>query len=67
MTLRVTLDSCMVDEITALQAAAEESHLVKVFEDANLCAIHAKRQRLFSRDMILATKLRRDETVPRED
>ncbi len=55
----------MVDGITALQAVAE-SHLVKVFEDANLCAIHAKRQRLFSRDMILATKLRR-ETVPKED
>ena len=30
------------DAVDALQEAAE-AHLISVFEDANLCAIHAKR------------------------
>ena len=37
----------------ALQEAAE-AYLVKVFEDANLCAIHAKRQTIRAQDMKLA-------------
>ena len=51
-----------VEGMEALQTAAE-NHLVEVFEDANLCAIHAKRQTVNTRDIILATKIRK-ETVP---
>lgn len=43
--------------IVALQEAAE-SHLVHLFEDANLCAIHAKRVTLMVRDMQLARRIR---------
>ena len=48
-----------VDAVLALQTAAE-AHLVEVFQDANMCAIHAKRGTLMYRDMRLATKIRRD-------
>lgn len=43
--------------ILALQEAAE-AHLVRVFEDANLCAIHAKRVTLMVKDMHLALRIR---------
>ena len=39
--------------ILALQEAAE-SYLVGLFEDANLCAIHAKRVTVMSKDIQLA-------------
>ena len=42
--------------IQALQEAAEE-HLVHRFEDANLCAIHAKRVTIMPKDMQLAKRL----------
>ena len=45
--------------LEALQVAAE-NHLVGVFRDANLCAIHNNRQTLFSSDMRLASNIRRD-------
>ncbi len=48
-----------VDAMQALQAGAE-SHLVDVFQDANMCAIHAKRETLLYKDMRIATKIRRD-------
>ena len=41
----------------ALQQAAE-AYLVGVFEDANLCAIHAKRVTIMPKDMQLARRLR---------
>jgi len=43
--------------IQALQEAAE-SYLVGLFEDTNLCAIHAKRVTIFPRDLQLARRIR---------
>ena len=45
--------------IQAIQEAAE-SYLVDLFEDTNLCAIHAKRVTIMPKDMRLAKRLRRD-------
>jgi histone H3-like centromeric protein A len=45
--------------ILALQEASE-AHLVGLFEDTNLCAIHAKRVTIMRKDMQLARKLRGD-------
>ncbi|RKP01444.1 hypothetical protein CXG81DRAFT_29748 [Caulochytrium protostelioides] len=42
--------------ILALQEATE-AFLVHLFEDANLCAIHAKRVTLMRRDIILARRI----------
>lgn len=41
----------------AIQEAAE-NHLVRVFEDTNLCAIHAKRITIQSKDMRLSLRMR---------
>lgn len=43
--------------ILALQEAAE-AYLVSLFEDTNLCAIHAKRVTIMPKDMKLALRLR---------
>lgn len=43
--------------IMALQEAAE-SYLVGLFEDTNLCAIHAKRVTIMARDIQLARRIR---------
>ena len=43
--------------ILALQEASEK-YLVELFEDANLCAIHAKRVTLFPKDLQLARRIR---------
>jgi len=43
--------------IQALQEAAE-AYLVHLFEDANLCALHAKRVTLMQRDLRLALRLK---------
>ncbi|KAF9780120.1 histone-fold-containing protein [Thelephora terrestris] len=43
--------------ILALQEAAE-TYLVHLFEDANLCAIHAKRVTIMQRDIQLARRIR---------
>ena len=43
--------------ILALQEAAE-SYLVSLFEDTNLCAIHAKRVTIQPKDMQLARRIR---------
>lgn len=43
--------------IMALQESTE-SYLVKLMEDTNLCAIHAKRVTIMPRDMQLAGRLR---------
>lgn len=45
--------------ILALQEAAE-AYLVAVFENTNLCAIHAKRVTIQQKDMQLAQRLRGD-------
>ncbi|KAF8745966.1 hypothetical protein AX14_004261 [Amanita brunnescens Koide BX004] len=43
--------------LLALQEATE-AYLVALFEDANLCAIHAKRVTLMTRDIQLARRIR---------
>jgi histone H3 len=43
--------------ITALQEATE-AYLVGLFEDTNLCAIHAKRVTIFPKDIQLARRIR---------
>jgi len=43
--------------VGALQEAAE-AYLVGLFEDSNLCAIHAKRITIMPRDMLLARRIR---------
>ena len=45
--------------VLALQEAAE-AFLVGLFEDANLCAIHAKRVTIMPKDMQLARRIRGD-------
>jgi histone H3 len=46
--------------ILALQEAAEY-YLIHLFEDANLCAIHAKRKTIMVKDIQLARRIRRDD------
>jgi histone H3 len=43
--------------ILALQEASE-SYLVSLFEDTNLCAVHAKRVTIMPKDMQLARRIR---------
>lgn len=43
--------------IAALQEASE-AYLVTLFENANLCAIHAKRVTLFNKDLQLARRIK---------
>lgn len=43
--------------VEALQQAAE-TYLVSLFEDTNLCAVHAKRVTVTPRDMSLARRIR---------
>ena len=45
--------------ILALQEAAE-AYLVQLFEDANLCAIHAGRVTIMPKDVQLARRIRGD-------
>lgn len=39
---------------------ASEAHMVGVFEDTNLLALHAKRKTIQQKDMVLAMRIRRD-------
>lgn len=50
-------------QATALEALQEaaEAYLVGVFEDANWCAIHAKRVTIQPKDLILTQRLRRQD------
>ena len=47
--------------ILALQEASE-GYLVGLFEDTNLCAMHAKRVTIMPKDMLLARRLRGERT-----
>ena len=49
------------NSIAAIHESAE-AYLVNMLEDANLCAIHAKRQTLMKKDVNLALRIRGDET-----
>ena len=55
-------DSTMRFQSQAVQALQEaaEAYIVGVFEDTNLCAIHAKRQTILKKDMYLACRIRGD-------
>ena len=46
--------------VLALQEAAE-AYLIGLFEDTNLCAIHAKRVTIMPKDMQLAKRIRGDQ------
>lgn len=50
--------------VLALQEAAE-AYLVGLFEDTNLCALHAKRVTILPKDMNLARRIRGE--MPREN
>ena len=47
-------------QTSAIEAMQEscEAYLIGVFEDTNLCALHAKRVTIFPKDMQLARRLR---------
>ena len=47
---------------TAVQALQEacEAHMVGLFEDTNLCAVHARRVTIMPRDLALARRIRGD-------
>uniref|UniRef100_A0A7S0HZR0 Core Histone H2A/H2B/H3 domain-containing protein n=1 Tax=Hanusia phi TaxID=3032 RepID=A0A7S0HZR0_9CRYP len=45
------------DALLAMQEAAED-YLVRLFEDANLCAIHARRVTLMVKDIQLTRRIR---------
>ncbi|RXM34593.1 histone H3, embryonic [Acipenser ruthenus] len=45
--------------VRALQEASE-AYLVRLFEDTNLCAIHAKRVTIMPKDIQLARRIRRE-------
>lgn len=45
------------DAVDALRVAAED-HIVRLFQDAQICAVHAKREEVRSKDLILAARLR---------
>lgn len=48
-----------VHAVEAIQEACE-SYMTNLFVDANLCALHGKRQTLMARDLILARRIRGD-------
>ena len=60
--IATNLDNQKRFQETALQAIQEasEAFLVGLLEEANLCAIHAKRVTLMSKDIQLARKIRGD-------
>lgn len=49
---------------TAVQATQEaaEAYLVGLFEDTNLCCIHARRVTIMPKDMQLALRVRHEQT-----
>ena len=51
------------DAIGALQEAAE-AYLVGLFEDTNLCAIHARRVTIMPKDVLLARRIRGETEKP---
>ena len=57
-----SIDSSLRFQAHALKALQEasEAYLVGVFEDANLCAIHANRVTIQKKDMELARRIRGD-------
>ena len=54
------------DALYALQEASE-AYIVGLFEDTNLCAIHANRKTIFRKDMQLARRIRGDRHLDYRD
>ena len=52
--------------LLAVQEAAE-AYLVGLFEDTNLCAIHANRVTVFKKDLILARRIRGERALDHRD
>ncbi len=52
--------------LLAVQEAAE-AYMVGLFEDTNLCAIHAKRQTVMKKDLDLARRIRGDRNLDHVD
>lgn len=52
-----------VAALTALQEAAE-AYLIYLFEDTNLCCIHARRVTIMPKDMQLAQRIRMEKIKP---
>ena len=52
--------------LMALQEASE-AYIVGVFEDTNLCAIHANRMTIMKKDMDLARRIRGDRNIDYRD
>ena len=52
--------------VLAIHEAAE-AHLVGLFEDVNLCAIHAKRVTIMPKDVLLARRIRGEQSKFHED
>ena len=52
--------------LLAVQEAAE-AYIVGLFEDTNLCAIHAKRMTVMKKDMVLARRIRGDRNLDFSD
>lgn len=48
------------EALTILFGATAHSYLVHLFEDSNLCALHAKRVTIMQRDMQLVRRIRGD-------
>ena len=44
--------------LTLVLQEASDSYLVRLFEDTNLCAIHAKRVTIMPKDMQLSRRIR---------
>ena len=57
--LRYSSDRWQTLAVEAMRTAAED-FLVRLFEDANLCCIHAQRVTVMPKDMQLALRLRGD-------
>ena len=51
------MDRIQASALMALQEASE-AYLAGLFEDANLCAIHARRVTIFPKDIQLARRIR---------
>ena len=54
---RMQSDRIQPSAMMAIQEAAE-AYLIGLFEDSNLCAIHAKRVTIMPKDMQLARRIR---------
>lgn len=64
ITQAYTTDEPYRYQIAALQALQEaaEAYLVYLFEDTNLCCVHARRVTIFPRDIQLARRIRCEKT-----